>query len=83
MTTQYFTGSNIHRVTTYNNGAFVSVDVYASAHATAPAWSKLFAAGDTDKLSLFAARSNAAMYVAKITDSMVEGKARPDCVATV
>lgn len=70
MTTQYFTGSNIHRVTTYAHGAFVAVDVYTSKHATAPAWSRQFAAGDTDKLSLFAARSNAAMYVAKITDGM-------------
>lgn len=75
-TTRYFTApanvASIHRVTTYDNGAFVSVDVYSSKHATAPAVSRCFPAGDTTQVALFAARSSAAAWVATVTQDHTE-----------
>ncbi len=73
--TQYFLGQNIHRVTTYTDGAFVAVDVYSSAHATAPVQTRYFPAGSTDRIALFAARSDAAAWVARLTDDLPEGRA--------
>lgn len=75
MTTQYFLGENIHRVTTYAEGAFVCVDVYSSKHATAPAQTRYFPADSTAAVALFAARSDAAAWVARLTDGLQEGRA--------
>jgi hypothetical protein len=75
MQTQYFISQNIHRVTTYNDGAFVCVDVYSSKHAAAPVQTKYFPAGSTAPVALFAARSDAAKWVAQLTDGLEVGRA--------
>jgi hypothetical protein len=74
MNTQYFISADIHRVTTSTNGAFICVDVYTSKHATSPVQTKYFPAGSTDAVALFAARSDAASWVARITDGLQEGR---------
>jgi hypothetical protein len=74
--TQYFAApvsfAPIHRTHMYDNGAFVCVDVYTSEHATAPINTRYFGGKDTTPVALFAARSEAVMYVARLTAGRTE-----------